>query len=62
MFSRPDLLNFSKLHPQQHRSNLGTAFDIAEQKLGVAKILDPEGNLFWHSVVITSLIFAQTHK
>eukprot|EP00795_Rhopilema_esculentum_P013541 gene13541-4427_t len=39
---RPDLLNFSKLQPQQHRSNLGTAFDIAEQKLGVAKILDPE--------------------
>ena len=37
-------MEFSKLQPMQHRSNLNLAFTIAEEQLGVAKLLDPEGN------------------
>eukprot|EP00794_Sanderia_malayensis_P017761 gene17761-19534_t len=39
---RPDVLDFTELQPSKHISNLSNAFDIAEQRLGVAKLLDPE--------------------
>ena len=40
---RPDLLDFSELQPSQHRNNLNQAFTVAEEQLGVTKLLDPEG-------------------
>ena len=40
---RPDLLDFAKLQPAQHGNNLNQAFTIAEEQLGVTKLLDPEG-------------------
>jgi len=39
---RPDLLDFSELQPSQHRNNLNQAFTVAEEQLGVTKLLDPE--------------------
>ena len=43
VFFRPDLFDFNELKPNQHISNLSHAFNIAEEKLGIAKLLDPEG-------------------
>uniref|UniRef100_A0A8C9W037 Spectrin beta chain n=1 Tax=Scleropages formosus TaxID=113540 RepID=A0A8C9W037_SCLFO len=39
---RPDLLDFSKLQRSNPTYNLQQAFNVAEQKLGVTKLLDPE--------------------
>ena len=38
----PDCMNFSKLHPSNHLENLKHAFDVAESRFGVHKLLDPE--------------------
>ena len=38
----PDCMNFSKLHPSDHLENLRHAFDTAENKFGIPKLLDPE--------------------
>ena len=35
-------MNFSKLHPSDHLENLRHAFDTAENKFGIPKLLDPE--------------------
>ncbi|XP_007933521.1 spectrin beta chain, non-erythrocytic 5 [Orycteropus afer afer] len=39
---RPDLIDYSSLHPQHPLHNLHFAFHVAEQKLGIAQLLDPE--------------------
>lgn len=39
---RPDLLNYWELDKSDKRGNTQLAFDIAEQKLGIAKLLDVE--------------------
>jgi len=39
---RPDLINFDKLNPSDHISNLNNAFNVAEDKLGIARLLDAE--------------------
>ncbi|XP_031435870.1 spectrin beta chain, erythrocytic isoform X2 [Clupea harengus] len=39
---RPDLVDFVKLQKSNPTHNLQTAFNVAEQKLGVTKLLDPE--------------------
>lgn len=39
---RPDLVDYNSLHPSNHTYNLNNAFDIAEKKLGISKLLDPE--------------------
>uniref|UniRef100_H0XEK4 Spectrin beta, non-erythrocytic 5 n=1 Tax=Otolemur garnettii TaxID=30611 RepID=H0XEK4_OTOGA len=39
---RPDLLDYSSLHPDRPLHNLAFAFHIAEQELGIAQLLDPE--------------------
>ncbi|XP_073725686.1 spectrin beta chain, erythrocytic-like [Misgurnus anguillicaudatus] len=39
---RPDLLDYSKLQRSNPTHNLQRAFNVAEQKLGVTKLLDPE--------------------
>ena len=41
---RPDLLDFNRLDPADHIGNLNHAFDVADQQLGIPKILDAEGN------------------
>ncbi|GFR60145.1 spectrin beta chain, non-erythrocytic 1 [Elysia marginata] len=39
---RPDLLDFNRLDPNDHIANLNHAFDVADQQLGIPKILDAE--------------------
>ncbi|KAM4828969.1 LOW QUALITY PROTEIN: spectrin beta chain, non-erythrocytic 5 [Thomomys bottae] len=39
---RPDLLEYSSLRPERPLHNLSLAFHVAEQKLGIAQLLDPE--------------------
>uniref|UniRef100_A0A8C4ES72 Spectrin beta chain n=1 Tax=Dicentrarchus labrax TaxID=13489 RepID=A0A8C4ES72_DICLA len=39
---RPDLLEYNKLKKSNPTHNLQNAFNVAEQKLGVTKLLDPE--------------------
>ncbi|KAM6912333.1 spectrin beta chain, erythrocytic [Xenentodon cancila] len=39
---RPDLVDYSKLKRSNPTHNLQNAFNVAEQKLGVTKLLDPE--------------------
>ena len=41
---RPDLINYSTLRPNQHEANLNNAFNVAHESLGIAKLLDAEGN------------------
>ena len=40
---RPDLFDYNSLKANQHTQNLYHAFDIALEKLGIAKLLDAEG-------------------
>ena len=40
---RPDLIDYNKLTKVQPVQNLNNAFNVAEQKLGLMKLLDPEG-------------------
>ena len=39
---RPDALDFASLHPTNHTENLDNAFEVAHQKFGIPKLLDPE--------------------
>ncbi|XP_050344038.1 spectrin beta chain isoform X6 [Nymphalis io] len=39
---RPDLIQFEKLHRSNHIHNLNNAFNVAEEKLGLTKLLDAE--------------------
>ncbi|KAK6758912.1 hypothetical protein RB195_016254 [Necator americanus] len=39
---RPELLNFNALNPNDHIGNLNNAFDVAEKKLEIARLLDAE--------------------
>lgn len=40
---RPDLVEYNSLKKSNPTHNLQNAFNVAEQKLGVTKLLDPEG-------------------
>lgn len=40
---RPDLVDYGNLQRSNPTHNLQQAFNLAEQKLGVTKLLDPEG-------------------
>jgi len=42
---RPDLFNYDALVGQPNISNLDHAFNVAQDKLGIKKILDPLGKL-----------------
>ncbi|XP_059484234.1 spectrin beta chain, non-erythrocytic 2 isoform X2 [Neocloeon triangulifer] len=39
---RPDLIDFNKLSPGKHIDNLNYAFDVAQNELGVPRLLDAE--------------------
>lgn len=39
---RPDLINYSSLNPYDHIGNLNNAFDVAQQELGIPRLLDAE--------------------
>ncbi|CAI2353897.1 unnamed protein product [Caenorhabditis sp. 36 PRJEB53466] len=39
---RPDLVDFNRLNPTDHVANLNHAFDVAEKKLEIARLLDAE--------------------
>lgn len=41
---RPDLINYHALNPHDHIANLNNAFDVAEKKLEIARLLDAEGS------------------
>ena len=41
---RPDLIDYNKLTKANPVHNLNNAFNVAEQTLGLTKLLDPEGN------------------
>lgn len=40
---RPDIINYNALAPDDHIGNLNNAFNVAENKLGISKLLDAEG-------------------
>jgi len=40
---RPDLINYDALNPADHIGNLNNAFNVADEKLGIARLLDAEG-------------------
>lgn len=46
---RPDLIDFDKLKKSNAHYNLQNAFNLAEQHLGLTKLLDPEGKCCWLS-------------
>ncbi|KAK2560477.1 Spectrin beta chain [Acropora cervicornis] len=39
---RPDVINYGRLRPNQHEANLNNAFNVAEESLGITKLLDAE--------------------
>ena len=39
---RPDLINYSQLHKSNALFNLNNAFTVAERKLGISRLLEPE--------------------
>lgn len=41
--NRPDLIDYDRLHPEDHIGNLNNAFEMASNELGIPKILDAEG-------------------
>ena len=51
---RPDIINYSLLRPNQHEANLNNAFNIAEESLGITKLLDAEGKC----ICIVTLLFS----
>lgn len=58
----PEALDFESLNPDQREQNLSNAFQVAEQKLGIPQLLEPEDLLNGHpderSVILyTSLFF-----
>ncbi|XP_038646180.1 spectrin beta chain, non-erythrocytic 5 [Scyliorhinus canicula] len=45
---RPDLINYEQLNPKPWIRNLTNAFDVAEEELGIPKLLDPEDVAILH--------------
>jgi spectrin beta len=40
---RPDLIDYNALQPSHHIENLNNAFDVANNELGIPRLLDAEG-------------------
>lgn len=47
-YFRPELINFDNLNPQDALNNLNNAFDIADKKLEIARLLDAEDVIVSH--------------
>jgi len=47
---RPDLVPYNKLSKANPISNLNNAFNTAEEKLGIASLLDAEGTVCCRTV------------
>lgn len=43
---RPDLIEYNKLTKANPTYNLNNAFNVAEDRLSLTRLLDPEGNFF----------------
>lgn len=52
--SRSDLIEFNKLTRSNATHNLQQAFNVAEQHLGLTKLLDPEGENVQLALLISS--------
>eukprot|EP00058_Branchiostoma_floridae_P024804 XP_002610294.1 hypothetical protein BRAFLDRAFT_93030 [Branchiostoma floridae] len=39
---RPDLINYDRLNPSEHINNLNNAFSVAQERLGISRLLDAE--------------------
>ncbi|XP_078592218.1 spectrin beta chain, non-erythrocytic 5-like isoform X2 [Branchiostoma floridae x Branchiostoma japonicum] len=39
---RPDLINYDRLNPSEHIHNLNNAFSVAQERLGISRLLDAE--------------------
>lgn len=48
---RPDLIDFDKLKKSNVHYNLQNAFNLAEQHLGLTKLLDPEGEILFLPII-----------
>ena len=57
LFFRPDLIDYESLKKSNAMFNLQNAFNVAEQELGLSKLLDPEGTLILHSVLGIEVVF-----
>ena len=51
----PDLIDFKALQPSRHIENLNNAFDVANNELGIPRLLDAEG---WYRVCSWARIVA----
>ena len=40
---RPDIIDYQKLNKTEPEINLSTAFEVAEEQLGIVPLLDVEG-------------------
>jgi spectrin beta len=49
---RPDLINYDALNPADHLGNLNNAFNVADDKLGIRRLLDAEGMITEFFVLI----------
>lgn len=56
LFDRPDLIDMNTVAVQSNLANLEHAFFVAE-KLGVARLLDPEGKTAAKGFVAKTLMF-----
>ena len=49
---RPDLVDYNKLTKVNNVQNLNNAFNVAEEKLGLTRLLDAEGIVFIFYIII----------
>jgi len=45
---RPDLIEYNKLTKANPTYNLNNSFNVAEDKLGLTRLLDPEGRRLFY--------------
>ena len=55
---RADLIDYDRLDPANHIGNLNNAFDVADQDLGIPKILDAEGE----SIIICPILICLLYQ